>query len=154
MHKHIFFAMIFFLVGSALHTLAQIDAIARSKTNPNNSRLAIFLSCWQTILIRAAWSMAFFTLWLQGQLVAVLTAAKIPLPDTITGILDLHVGGAVAFMAGYLFDSVLAFIPGLKSSVPPPIDAATGLPSGGLQVQPTPVPPAAPEKIDTPAPKG
>jgi hypothetical protein len=31
-------------------------------------------------------------------------------------------------MAGYLFDSALAFIPGLKSSVPPAIDAQNGAP--------------------------
>lgn len=124
MHHTTVLAVIFFLVGSALHTLAQIDAIARAKNNPSNSRVGIFLSRWQAIVIRAAWSVAFFTLWLQGQLVAVLTAVKIPLPDSVTGILDLHVGGAVAFMAGYLFDSALAFIPGLKNSVPPAIDVA------------------------------
>jgi hypothetical protein len=117
-------ALFFFLIGSALHTLAQVDAIARSKIN--GSRLSIFGSRWQTILIRTAWSLAFFTLWLQGQLVAVLTAAKIPLPDMLTGVLDLHVSGAVAFMGGYLFDSALAFIPGLKNTVPPPIDGPFG----------------------------
>jgi hypothetical protein len=116
-------AVIFFLVGSALHSLAQVDAIARSKNNTYKSRLAILAARWQTILIRTAWSLAFFTLWLQGQLVAVLAAVKIPLPDAATAILDLHVTGAVAFMGGYLFDSALAFIPGLKNSVPPAIDA-------------------------------
>lgn len=115
-------AILFFLIGSSLHTLAQVDAIARSKGNPQNSRLDIFATRWQTILIRAAWSIAFFTLWLQGQLAAVLAAAKIPLPAWASGFLDLHVTGAVAFMAGYLFDSALAFIPGLNKSVPPAID--------------------------------
>lgn len=118
------FAVIFFLIGSALHTLAQVDAIARSKNNMYKSRLEILTQRWQTILIRTAWSLAFFTLWLQGQLVAVLTAVKIPMPDSIAGVLDLHVSGAVAFMAGYLFDSALAFIPGLKNTVPAAIDAA------------------------------
>lgn len=124
MHLKMLFAVLFFLIGSALHTLAQIDAIARSKNNPHNSRVEIFADRWQTILIRAAWSLAFFTLWLEGQLAAVLAAAKIPIPDTVAGILDLHVTGAVAFMAGYVFDSALAFIPGLKSSVPPAIDTS------------------------------
>src|SRR5579863_2718466 len=97
---HIALALLFFLIGSALHTLAQIDAIARSKNNPQNSRVQIFLGRWPTIVIRAFWSLALFTLWLQGQLVAVLTAAHVPVPDSITAILDLHVGGAIAFMAG------------------------------------------------------
>jgi hypothetical protein len=122
MGKFHFLAVLFFLVGSALHTLAQVDAIARSKNNPNNSRLAILQSRWQPILIRTAWSIAVFVLWLQGQLVAVITAVKIPVPDSFSAVLDLHVTGAVAFMAGYLFDSALAFIPGLKNSVPAPID--------------------------------
>jgi len=123
MHRMTILAMFFFLIGSGLHTLAQVDAIARAKNNPNNSRVTIFKSRWQTILIRAAWSVAIFVLWLQGQLVAVLAATKISVPDSLAGVLDLHVSGAVAFMAGYLFDSALAFIPGLKNSVPAAIDA-------------------------------
>jgi hypothetical protein len=145
MQSHVVFALIFFLIGSALHTLAQIDAIARSKNNPNNSRLGIFLGRWQPILIRTIWTLVIFTLWLQGQLVAVLTAAKIPVPDTLTGILDLHIGGAVAFIAGYFLDSMLAFIPGLKNSVPAAFDSTTGAAM--------PPPPAVPAKIDTPPPK-
>src|SRR5258707_14190664 len=121
-HFRVALALLFFLIGSALHTLAQVDAIARSKNNPNNSRLTIFQARWQPILIRTAWSMAIFVLWLQGQLVAVLAATKIPMPDSLAGVLDLHVSGTVAFMAGYLFDSALAFIPGLKNSVPAAID--------------------------------
>lgn len=144
MHKgHIALALLFFLVGSALHTLAQIDAIARAKNNPQNSRWQIFLLRWQTILIRAAWSVALFTLWLQGQLVAVMTAAHVPVPDSVAGILDLHVGGAIAFMAGYLFDSALAFIPVLNNSVPPPIDQSNG-PTGLT----------ATTAVDTTKPKG
>jgi hypothetical protein len=119
-------AVCFFLIGSALHTLAQIDAIARSSNGSSHSRAGLFLSRWETILIRLAWSIAIFALWLEGQLVAVLTAAKITLPSWAGGVLDLHIGAPVAFMAGYLFDSALAFIPGLKNSVPPAIDAPAG----------------------------
>jgi hypothetical protein len=129
MKAHIALALLFFLIGSALHTLAQIDAIARAKSTTGSSRTAILLGRWQTILIRAAWSIALFTLWLQGQLVAVMTAAHIPVPDSMAAILDLHVGGAVAFMAGYAFDSALAFAPWLKNTIPPPIDSMNG-PSG------------------------
>lgn len=114
-----FLAMVFFLIGSALHTLAQIDAIARSK---QASRIAILKEVWITILTRDGWCIAFFVLWLQGQLVAMLTALKIPLPDMALTVLDLHVGSAIAWMAGYTFDSALSFIPGLKSTVPAPID--------------------------------
>lgn len=117
-------AVVFFLIGSALHTLAQVDAIARSKKEPVNSRTAILKAQWITILVRDGWCLALFVLWLQGQLVAVLTAVKIPLPDSVAGVLDLHVGSAIAFLAGYAFDSVLSFVPGLKSTLPGPIDAS------------------------------
>ncbi len=123
MHKQTILAVLFFLIGSGMHILAQIDAIARAKNNPNNSRLKLLEDRWQTILIREAWAMAFFVLILEGQFVALLTAIKIPIPSMVTALLDLHVGGAIAWMAGYLSDSGLAFIPGLSTSIPPAINA-------------------------------
>lgn len=120
MHR---FSFVFFVAGLVCHTLAQIDAIARAKNNPQNSRLEILKTRWVTILIRDAWSAALFVLWLQGQLIAVLNSLGVSLPQAATAILDLHVGGAVAWMAGYSFDSLLAFVPSLRSSLPPAIDA-------------------------------
>src|SRR5712664_3287698 len=105
MYKVNVFALIFFVIGSVLHTLAQVDAIARAKNNPMSSRVEIFLSRWATILIRGAWGLAIFVLWLQGQLVGILTSLKIPLPDMVMVILGLHVGSAIAFIAGYNVDS-------------------------------------------------
>jgi hypothetical protein len=118
-------ATVFFLVGSALHTYWQVDAIVRSKNNSASSRLGILRDRAATILSRAAWSLGIFVLWLQGQLAAVLTVLHIPLPDAVTGVLALHIGWPVAFMAGYMSDSALGFIPGLKTSIPPAIDAIT-----------------------------
>jgi hypothetical protein len=137
-------ALLFFLIGSALHTLAQIDAIARAKNGGSNSRMVILQARWSTILNRGAWSIAFFTLWLQGQLVALLTVLHIPLPNFATAMFDLHIGGAVAFMAGYVSDSALAFIPGLNNSLPPSIDT-----SFGSQVGTNPQ-----AKVDASPPKG
>jgi hypothetical protein len=130
MHRHIIIATIWFLVGSAMHTLAQVDAIARAKNNPANSRMGILLSRWQTIVNRDAWALAFFVLILQGQFVALLNAIKVPVPSVLAAVLDLHVGAAISWMAGYLSDSALAFLPGLNTSLPPaieapPIDSAT-----------------------------
>jgi len=111
-------AVLFFLVGSGLHTLAQVDAIARAKSNPLDSRLTILRLQWVTILVRTGWCTAIFILWLQGELVDVLRAVKISVPDAAAGIMDLHVGSAIAFLSGYAFDSGLSFIPGLKSTLP------------------------------------
>src|SRR5258706_16190783 len=113
MHKQAIIATIFFLVGSAMHTMAQIDAIARAKNNPANSRVGILGTRWQAIMNRDAWALAFFALILQGQFVALLNAVKIPVPAMVAGLLDLHVGAAISWMAGYVSDSALAFIPGL-----------------------------------------
>lgn len=121
MHEFHFISALLFVVGLALHTLAQIDAIARAKNNPTNSRVAILKDRWSTILIRSAWCFAIFVLWLQGELVDVLTAVNVTVPDALKGILDLHVGAAIGFMAGYLFDSGLGYIPALKTSLPPDI---------------------------------
>jgi hypothetical protein len=122
-HKLNILAILFFLIGSAMHTLAQVDAIARSgKSSMGSSRLAIFLARWVTVAVRTAWCLAIFVLWLQGQLADVLRAIKVPLPDSLTGIIDLHVGAAIAFLAGYCFDSVLGYLPALQTSLPPPID--------------------------------
>ncbi len=118
MHHLKVLAVLFFLIGSALHTLAQVDAIARAKNNPMDSRLAILRLQWVTILVRTGWCTAIFILWLQGELVDVLRAVKISVPDAAAGIMDLHVGSAIAFLAGYSFDSALSFIPGLKSTLP------------------------------------
>src|SRR5216683_60520 len=122
MHKQTIVAAIFFLMGSGMHTLAQIDAIARAKNNPATSRLGILASRWQTIVNRDAWAIAFFALILQGQFVALLNAVNIPVPSVMAALLDLHVGGAIAWMAGYLSDSALAFLPGLNTSLPPAIE--------------------------------
>lgn len=113
-------AVFFFLVGSSLHILAQVDSLARM--DKTTTRMLLLAARWETILIRTCWAFAFFAMWLEGQLIAVLTAASIPIPAAASKILDLHVSGAVAFMAGYLFDSALGYIPFLKSSVPPAID--------------------------------
>lgn len=112
---------IFFVIGQALHALAQIDAIARSKNNPTDSRLTLFLARWIPIVCRAALCFALFELWLQGELADTLIALEVHLPAWGARVLDLHVGSAVAFLAGLAFDSVIGYIPIFKSSVPPPI---------------------------------
>lgn len=116
-------ALIFFYIGMSIHTLAQVDAIARARNNPQTSRLSIIKGAWISIISRGSWATAFFVLILQGELGHVLTALQIPIPDVLSGILGIHIGGALAWCAGYLSDSALAFIPGLKSSIPPPIDS-------------------------------
>ena len=112
----------FFIIGLALHALAQVDAIAKAKNNPLNSRWAVFQARWVTLAVRGAICTAIFILWLQGQLAEVLMAVGVPIPDSLAAVLNLHVGGAIGFMAGYAFDSLLGYIPKLKTSIPAAID--------------------------------
>lgn len=121
-------AVALFLIGEGLHTLAQMNAIANSRSNPANTLLQVFAARWVNILVRAAVCLAFFVLWLQGELAEILKSLKIPLPDVALAVLALHVGSAVAFLAGFAFDSALAYIPGLATSlgVPPAEKTVTG----------------------------
>lgn len=118
-------ALVTFILGLALHALAQIDAIARAKNNPASSRLQIFQDRAVPILIRSVISTFIFILWLQGQLADTVTKMGVTMPDTVGKILDIHVGWAIAFLVGYGFDSALGYIPAFKSSIPPPIDQLT-----------------------------
>jgi hypothetical protein len=115
-------ALTCFIAGLALHVLAQVDAIARAKNNAASSRIGIIQDRAIPIIVRSAICAAVFILWLQGQLAGTLIATGIAIPDWAGKVLDLHVGGGIAFLAGYCFDSGLAFIPVFKSYVPPPID--------------------------------
>ena len=115
-------AVAFFIIGLALHALAQADGIARSKNNQVTSRWAVFRAYWVTLAVRGAICIAIFILWLQGQLAEVLMALGVPIPDSLAAVMNLHVGGAIGFMAGYAFDSLLGYIPRLNTSVPPAID--------------------------------
>jgi hypothetical protein len=111
-------AILFFLIGTILHTVTQIDTVARSKNNPENSRIALLKSRLIPILSRTGCSLALFILWLQGELVTILGALNIPIPSAAKNLLDLHIGGAIAFLIGFSFDSMLAFIPSLNQAAP------------------------------------
>lgn len=116
---HFVVAGIFFVLGEAMHTLVQIDSLVREKNNPETSRIALLKDQWIPLVTRLVWNLAAFALILEGEFVAILKAINIPIPDALTAILDIHVGGAVAWLAGYGFDSILAYVPGLKTYTPP-----------------------------------
>jgi hypothetical protein len=112
--------ILWFLFGQALHVAAQVDAIARAKNNPIDSRAAILKARATAFIVRIGLSSAVFVLWLQGTLIEVIMATGLTVPDSIEKVLNLHVTGAIAVLAGFAADSVLGYIPFLKSSIPPP----------------------------------
>lgn len=133
MQKISILAVVFFLVGEALHTLAQVNAIAQARNNPANSMAEVFAARWVNVLVRSAICLAFFILILQGQFVEILKTFRVPLPEIALAVLGLHVGSAVAFLAGFAFDAGLGYIPKLATSlgVPVAIDATPPPTTGG-----------------------
>ncbi len=114
------FIMVFFVVGYMLHALAQVDAIARSQNNAATSRIAIIGENWIRLACRFFISLlAFLFVWYHPELITYLGVSP---SSTISTILALPMSAPVAGAFGFAVDSLLAFIPGLKNFVPPPID--------------------------------
>jgi hypothetical protein len=108
-------ALLGFLLGLALHILAQVDAVARAANNPNNTWLAVLKARAISYIVRSGLALAVFMLWLEGGLVAALMATGITLPDMAQKVLALHVTGALAVLAGYCADSALGYLPFVKN---------------------------------------
>lgn len=139
-HHHVYLvSMVCFLLGNALHGLAQVNDLAQ-KTK--SSRLAVLKDRWVPLTVRAAFSMALFLAFLEGEIVDVITALHIPLPQSLQGVSALNLNnGPLAAVFGYAFDSALGYLPFLqKIGLPPAIDA----PSQAPPVPTAPVPPPAP----------
>ena len=114
-------SLLWFLFGLVLHVMAQVDAVARSKSNPSNTWLAVLKVRAVSYVVRAALCCAIFMLWLEGGLVAVLMATGITIPDSLAKVIALHITGALAVLAGYAADSVLGYIPFVnKIGIPAP----------------------------------
>lgn len=110
--------LVFFLFGELLHVLAQLDEIARFFKEQPNSRTQIFIERVTPYIVRICVASAIFVLWLQGTLVETLAVAGISLPDAVMKVLNLHVTGAIAVLAGYAADSALGYISFFKTTVP------------------------------------
>ncbi|HVI10245.1 MAG TPA: hypothetical protein VND65_18285 [Candidatus Binatia bacterium] len=112
-------AIIAFLLGSVCHTLAQVDAAARGrKLSGWPARWAIIQDAAIPIFVRTLITLAIFALWPEGQAVSALNAIKVPIPDWVDAILDLHVTWPVAFLVGIVLDVALGFIPKFRSVLP------------------------------------
>jgi hypothetical protein len=116
---HFVLAGVFFVLGQAMHMLVNIDSTVRDKTNPATSHIELIKQGAIPLVSRLVWNLAVFALILEGEFVAILHAMSIPVPGVLTALLDLHVGAAIAWLAGYSFDSLLAYVPKLKTYTPP-----------------------------------
>lgn len=107
-----------FLVGQAVHLNLQIWAIVTAPNSTAKTWSEVFYARGPAIIARSFLCTMLFWLWLDGQLVAGLDGLGIPLPGWVHVMLALHVSAPIAGLAGFVADSILAFIPWFKSTVP------------------------------------
>jgi len=115
---NMFLVWFVFIVGQALHLFLQIDAMVRSSTSPATSRLTVLKAKASTFAARFFVCTMIFWLWFDGQLVAVIQGTGISVPSWVTAVVGLHISAGVAGLVGFAIDSAIAYIPGLKSTLP------------------------------------
>lgn len=123
LHHHVhLIAVLFFLLGDALHALAQVDAVARAT---GQKRRKVVYDRWVPFVVRGAISAFLFVGILDGQIDDLLNSTGATLPSWLDKLLGLQVDqGWLAGLFGYAFDSALGYIPALqKLGVPPPVEA-------------------------------
>lgn len=108
----------FFLLGQFVHLLLQVWAIVTAPNSPATTWQDVVRSRWPAFLARSFVCTMLFWLWLDGQLISAMDGIGVNIPSWVRIVLGLHVSGAIAGLAGYAADSILAFIPWFKSSVP------------------------------------
>lgn len=115
------FTWFIYEIGYALHVLAQVDAIVRAKNNAAVSRLTVLKERWTVFLIRAFISSCLFWIFLDGGLPDLLMAFKMEAPGwllALSAVINSQAGPPVAGLIGYGIDSMLAYVPFLKSYIP------------------------------------
>lgn len=120
--QHHYAIFILFVVGYILHAGLQVDAAARAKNNPSNSRIEIISHNVIPLLARFFISMmAFLGVWKNPALIgtAVSYIPGLTLSAGVMAFLTLPIVPWVAGMFGFFADSALAYIPGLKNAIPP-----------------------------------
>lgn len=121
-------AWLFFEIGQILHVLIQLDDTVRAKNNAATSRWEIFWDRKIRFAVRAFICSMIFGVFLSGELPTLLLAFKIepwPSISALSAIMNSAAGIFIAGGGGYLFDSLFAYIPWLKSYVPSDVPTVT-----------------------------
>lgn len=112
---------LFFLLGQLCHTAFQVETIVRAPNNVAYSRLQILKDRWIAFLIRTISSTMFFWIFLAGELATILGAFNVETPSwlkIVSVVIQSSAGPPIAWFIGLAIDSLLAFIPFLKSYIP------------------------------------
>jgi len=114
------FIVALFVVGYLLHAGLQVDAIARAKNNPLNSRMHVIAQNWIRMAARLFVSlMLFLWAWHNPSLVPTLLGYfGISLGAGAVAILTIPMSPPVSGIFGFASDSLLAYIPILKNALP------------------------------------
>lgn len=118
-HQYTIAAM--FLIGHLMHAGLQVDAIARSKTNPVTSRWFIVQQNSFRLAARFFVSlMAFLFLWNTPDAVpTILGYLGVTVSENVTAIMTLPMNPPIAGIMGFSVDTLLAYVPWLSNQLPP-----------------------------------
>jgi len=118
--------IIMFIVGYVLHALAQIDAIARAKNDPENSRVNLIVNNWIPLVVRCFISLTFFEILAHNQasaVSAIQSRFNLAANSLILALVNLPIVPSIAGGWGFVMDTILSFIPTKWTKtfvVPPP----------------------------------
>ncbi len=121
-NDHPYSIVAIFVVGYLIHALMQVDAIARSNTNPVESRSMIIRENSIRLLARFFVSlMAFLYVWHNPATIPTVLGyiPGVSLSDNVVSLMTLPMSPPVSGILGFFFDSLLAYVPVLKNALPP-----------------------------------
>lgn len=116
------FIWILFLIGQLIHIMAQIESVVRSKATPVTlTRTEVLNDRLPAFLIRGFITTCLFWIFLGGGLPDLLIAFKVETPGwllALSAVINSQAGPPLAGIIGFSIDSMLAYVPFLKSYVP------------------------------------
>jgi len=116
-YHHIWIIWILFLVGDGLHVLLQVNSLA---TVSKISKMVVLRSIWIPVAFRTfASAMIFGLIWQHPDLISQIGGIfGHPLSSDENSVFTIPMNNMIAGLYGLFLDSVLGYIPVLKSQLP------------------------------------
>lgn len=115
-YHHTWLIWLLFLIGEALHIAVQVDDIARKN---KMARKLVFTEIGFRFANRAFWcAMIFLLIWQYPECISAIVRIFHPIGPDEAEVLAIPMNNAVAGLYGLALDSLLNYIPGLKSQLP------------------------------------
>jgi hypothetical protein len=116
-YHHAWLIWLLYVVGAALHVTLQVSDIAAKN---GWKRRAVLKAIWPAVAFRAFWSaMIFGLIWYYPLAISgALKAVGINIGQDEAEVLAIPMNNFIAGLYGLMLDSLLGYIPGLKSWLP------------------------------------